>query len=352
MKFTKFIHVVISLSLCSACSLALAAKKPAPKVNTRFSVSVAKVSTMDVSQDIHALGSLSAINRVTLSAEVAGRVSAIFFKNGQEVTKGMPVAQLDNASDKAAYQSSLASLNLSRQKYQRAQLITQAFSQEQLDELKADVAKDQATVKTNQVALNQKQVIAPFTGVLGKFQVNVGDYVSAGQPIVDLVDTKQLRVNFSVPQQQRAQLKKGALVNIKVDAHPNKTFYGTVTYISPTVSDSSREIAVQADVPNPKDLLSPGMFVHASLQVRVHKNALVIPQQATLADITGYYVYVVNNNKVSKQYITTGEHVGNMIEVLKGLKAGQVVVTDGTQKLNDGALVKVVPSSPPAKSSS
>lgn len=342
-KCSVLISVMVLMSPLLV-SNSFAASKPKATVNAKVTVSVAKVTSMDVSQDLHALGSLDAINSVTLSAEAAGRVSSVFFKNGQEVTKGMPVVQLNNASDKANYQSSLAALNLSRQKYQRSKLIREAFSQQALDTLKADVATDQAKVKSSQVALNEKQIIAPFTGLLGKFQVNVGDYVTAGQPVVNLVDLKQLRVNFSVPQEQRVQLKKGALVNIKVDAYPKKTFYGTVTYISPTVSSSSRQIAVQASVPNPKDLLSPGMFVHASLQVRVHKNALVIPQQSTLADITGYYVYVVNGDKVTKQYITTGEHVGNMIEVLKGLKIGQTVVTDGTQKLTDGSLIQVVSS--------
>ena len=316
-----------------------------------LAVSVGQVSTMDVPQTINALGTLSAAQQATISSVVSGRVLKIYFKNGQEVTQGMPIIQLDNRSDLAQYQSSVAALDLSRDKYRRAQLlINQAISQQDLETLKATVDTDEANVKSNLAALNQKQIMAPFSGVLGAFNVNEGDYVSAGDSLVDLVNSQQLRVDYYVPQDKAPLLKQGQTVSITVDAYPGQTFYGTVTFVAPTINSASRMIAVEALIPNPKGLLSPGMFVHVAQQISVNKNAIVIPQQATMADITGYYVFTVNGSKVAKTYITVGEHVGNQIEVLKGLSQGQTIVTAGTQKLSDGSLIQIVPDVPETSS--
>lgn len=319
-------------------------------LNAPIVVNVTKSTTLDVPEFIQALGTLSAVDSVTLSSEVSGRIAKIYFKNGQTVGAGMPVLQLDNSKDQATYDSYVAELDLSRHKYERAALLlNQAISAEELETLKANVAADEANVKSGLVGLNQKEIQAPFAGVLGAFNVQVGDYVSAGDPLVSLVNSSRLRVDFNIPQDLVSKLKQGQLVNITVDAYPHKIFYGTVSFIAAIVSKDTRSIAVEALVPNPQNLLSSGMFVHVAEQVSITKNAIVVPQDAVLADITGYYVYVVHANKVSKVYVQLGTHVGTLVQITNGLSSGETIVSAGQQKLSDGSIVAVVSAVAPPK---
>ncbi|WP_423062556.1 efflux RND transporter periplasmic adaptor subunit [Candidiatus Paracoxiella cheracis] len=341
-KSGLIVGLVLSISLffLLASCLAHAAKK-ADVVDDAIIVNVAKVATANIPKTVNALGSLSAVQVVTVSSESDGRVSQIHFKNGQEVGKGMPIVQLDNEQAQADYQSAMTALNLSRLKYQRSKLVPTAISQQELADLKANVDSEEAAVKSKQASLNQKQIIAPFSGVLGAFQVQVGDYVKAGDPIVTLVNTKQLRADYQLPESELPELKQGQLVKVATSAYPDKSFYGTVSFISPTVSKDTRSIAIQAVIPNDKGLLSPGMFVHVSQQVSVSKNAPVVPAEAVMADVKGYYVYKVVGNKVAQTYIQVGARIDEQEQVLKGLTVGDVVVTAGQQKLQDGSVIKV-----------
>lgn len=346
LKYCKFWLVFGLILLVSACFLlgsvhAGASKKPSvgPKP---VIVNASKVGAANIPNSVNALGSLSAVQVVTVSSESDGRVAQIHFKSGQKVAKGMPIVQLDNAQVEADYQSAVTALNLSRLKYQRSKLVPTAISQQELANLKANVDSEEADVKSKQAALNQKQIVGPFSGVLGAFKVQVGDYVKAGDAIVTLVNSQQLRADYQLPESELPKLKQGQLVKITTGAYVNKAFYGTVSFISPTVDKETRSIAVQALVPNNKNLLSPGMFVHVSQQISVTKNAPVVPEEAVLADVKGYYVYKVVEGKVVQTYIKVGVRVNNKAQILDGLKLGDVVVTAGQQKLQDGSVVKIV----------
>lgn len=336
---------VLSLALIATISQPIFAASTTAPVAAPIVVNTTKPTVMDVPEWIQALGTLSAVNSVVLSSEVPGRIAKIYFKNGQAVGASMPVIQIDDAKDQATYDSFVAELDLSRHKYERANLLlNQAISAEELETLKANVAADEANVKNALVSLNQKEIQAPFAGILGAFNVQVGDYVTAGDPLVTLVDSSRLRVDFNIPQNLVSKLKLGQLVNISVDAYPRKTFYGTVSFIASIVNKDTRSIAVQALVPNPQNLLSSGMFVHVAEQISVTKNAIMVPQDAVLADITGYYVYIVHDNKVSKIYVKLGTHVGTMVQITSGLHPEDIIVSTGQQKLSDGSLITVTAS--------
>ncbi len=305
-------------------------------------VSVSQVGTSTIPNKVPALGSLSAIQQVTISAEVDGRISAIYFTNGSEVAKGMPIIQLDNQKAKADYQSAVTDLQLDQSKYERsAKLVNEAVSQQDLDTLKAEVAQKQANVQNTLTDLNQKQVDAPFAGVVGAFQVQTGAYIKAGDPIVTLVNTDQLRADYNISESLLPELKMGQLVELTVSTYPNQIFYGTVNYISPMVDQSTRTVEVQALVPNPKHLLSPGMFVRIMQQISTIKDALVIPEQAMSADVKGYFVYKVVGNKVAQTYIQVGARLNGMAQISKGLQAKDVIVTAGQQKLQDGSTIYI-----------
>ena len=254
----------------------------------------------------------------------------------------MPIVQLDNTKASADYDSAVTALQLSRSNLAKEQdLPVGTIAQIDIEKLQAQVKSDQASVKSAQAVLSQKEITAPFSGVLGSFEVNVGDYVSAGQSIVTLVNSEQLEVDYSVPEDNKSELKIGQLVTVSSSAYPNQKFYGTVSFIAPTVN-SSREIAVQALVPNKNSELSPGMFVHVLQQISTVQGALVIPQQAVIADVKGYTVYKIVNNKAYVTDITIGARFSGQVQVLSGLNEGDTVVIAGQQKLQDGSVVQLM----------
>ena len=306
-------------------------------------VEVTQVKMADIPNMVSALGNLSAVRVVTISAESDGRIAGIHFKSGQEVDQGMPIVELDNTQAQADYQSAVTNMKLARIKYERSKLLlNQAVSQQELATLKADVESKEAIVKSKLSYLNQKVITAPFSGVLGAFHVQVGDYVKAGDPLVTLINTTQLRADYQLPESFLPKLKLRQFVTITSSTYPKKVFYGTVSFISPTINPDTRSISIQALVPNDMKLLLPGMFVHVSHQISVAKNTVVIPEEAIQADIKGYYVYKVAGSKAGQIYIKIGAHLDNQAQVLSGLKIGDLIVVAGQQKLDDGSFVKVV----------
>ena len=341
---TVIVAVLLLLFLSPAQGADL--NKPQP-----INVQVVTVSSADLPKQISSLGSLVAPQLVTLSAEAAGRIKQINFKNGQTVGKGMPVLQLDDTSAEVDYQKAVATLNADSVLLARQLKAAEALAQSTIDASKATVDQDKADVKSKQAALNQMTVSAPISGVLGNFQVNVGDYLKAGDPIVTLVNTKQLRVDYNVTGDALSSLKRGQTVIVTVDNYPNKKFMGSVTYISPTVDPSTRTIAVQALIPNDKGLLRPGMFVHLEQNVSMEKNALVIPQLAVVAGVKGYSVFKVVSQRALTQEITLGSRFKDKVVVASGLHLGDKIIVAGQDKVQDGSLVNIVAGTPQVQGS-
>lgn len=302
-------------------------------------VQAVKVMVGNIPQQLQSLGTLVAPNNVTLSSDADGRVKAIYFKNGQHVSKGMPVVQLDDTSAQVAYNKAVAQLNADQSKLTRQLSAGDAISQQDIDDSKATVQADKADVQSTQAVLDQMKITAPFTGVLGAFKLNVGDYTKAGSPIVTLVNTEQLQVNYHLPADNRAQISRGQSVSIRADTLPHQSFSGSVTYIAPTVDATTRTIAVQAIVPNPKALLVPGDFVHVSQYIGQQKNVLVVPQIAVSANVKGYQVYRITNGRLQAVQVQIGSRFSDKVAVTQGLQAGDMVVTSDQQALQDGMQV-------------
>lgn len=350
---SKTNRILAGLTL-SLAVLPIYAKKKAPlPTNQAIVVQTTPIQYSDVPIYIDALGSLTAEQSVTVSSEVDGRIQHIFFSNGDQVGKNMPIIQLNNSVEQANYNTAVTDLNLARSTLARYKLLPPGTeSKQDMATKQAEIDKDQASVQLQQATLNQKTITAPFDGTLGNFQFQVGDYVTAGTPIVTLDNNHNLLVNFSVQQSKSALLKNGQQVKFTADAYPNKTFYGTVTFISPTVDTATRTIGIQALFENKKNLLSPGMFTHVLQQVGTTKHAMLVPDVAISADIKGYYVYRAINNRAIKTYITTGTHLKDMVEVTKGLGAKDVIISSGIQKLQDGSNITVSQNKSQSKNSS
>jgi multidrug efflux system membrane fusion protein len=306
------------------------------------------------------IGSLMAVQQVTISPEVGGRVVAIMFKSGTEVPSGDPLVQINDAPDKGDLANFQAQAHLAAVTLKRAQiLVTKQFetqanvdaAQAQLDEANAQIAKTEAIIA-------QKQIRAPFAGKLGVRQIDLGQYVNAGQAVVTLTDLKHLYVNFTLPSSEVAEIKPGQKVTVTADAFPGRKFEAAITTIEPQISPQTRTVSVQATMPNPDEALLPGMFVNAEVQLPEGAPAIVLPQTAVDYTLYGDSVYVIRadgkdaaGKPVLKAYRTpvkTGDKWADKVAILDGVKPGDQVVAAGQLKVLNGGTVTVTGNPPPA----
>ncbi len=304
-------------------------------------VQIVPVTTQDIPQTINALGSLIAANQVTISPEIAGKIAKVAIQAGQTVTKGDPLFQLDDAIQQAELNSVTANLNLLKVTYQRNQVLAKkgATSLQELDTAKANLLAQEAALSAKSVQVEKMLLRAPFSGKVGAPAVSVGQYVAVGDALITLVDQKHLQVSYSVPENVLAQLKIGQPVSIATSAFLHQTFNGKVIYIAPDIDPATRTISVRAKVDNPNEQLSPGLFVSVKQNLGVAQNALVVPQQAIVADISGPQVYVIRKGHAYLTAVKTGSSDHNRVQIIKGLQAGDHVVSVGQLRLKNGVAV-------------
>lgn len=296
-----------------------------------------------------AVGTLSAVQGVDVPAQAAGVVTGIPVSSGAQVAAGAILVQLNDAPDRAQLASLQAAADLaaSTLKRDRGLMAGQTVSRATLDADEAELKGKQALVAQQKALIDEKTVTAPFSGQVGIVQVNLGQYLTPGTTIVTLQDLSAMHDDFDVPQGSVGKLSPGDIVKVSLDAFPGESFAGKVTAINPKVDASTRNVTVRATIPNPGGLLRPGMFVKTTIQTGKPRQLLTLPVAAIAYNSYGASVYVVEpapkgNGKIVKQvFVTTGPTRGDQVAVLKGLKAGQHVVTSGQLKLSPGAAVKV-----------
>jgi membrane fusion protein (multidrug efflux system) len=302
---------------------------------------------------IPAVGSVTAVQGVELKAELAGTVREIAFASGGTVVKGALLVQLDVSSEAAQLraaeaQAELARLNLERARDLRAQGVV---SQADFDSSQAAFLRTNGEVDIVKATIAKKTIRAPFSGRLGIRSVNLGQYVDAGAPIVSLQSLDPVYVDFNVPEQQLAQLKKGTAVRVATDASPGRAFTGEVTALNPEIDASTRNIKVQATVANADGALRPGMFARVELVLPQAQAVLVVPATAVLHAPYGDSVFVISDvkdeksgNAVKQVRMTTvrlGGTRGDFVSVTSGLTAGQTIATSGVFKLRNGTTVVI-----------
>jgi len=310
------------------------------------------VQTVATMQALQSVGSVTAVNGASLSAEVAGIVDTIHFESGQDVQKGQLLLTLRANNDPAVLaqlqaQAALAAITVARD---TKQLAADAISQAQLDSDRAQLASAQAQVASQQALIAEKQIRAPFSGRIGIRQVDLGQFLAAGTEIVSLQQLNPVYVDFHLPQQALAQVQPGQIVDVSVDAYPAQTFTGTVTALDSNVDQATRSIAVRAKIDNSKFLLRPGMFANINVTVGVVQGFITLPQTAITYNSYGDTVYVLSHGKdaagkddliANEVFVTLGETRGNQVAVLSGVKAGDEIVVAGQVKLRNGALVAI-----------
>jgi len=297
-----------------------------------------------------AVGTLRADEAVTIRPEIAGRIDQIKFAEGQQVKQGSLLVTLDAGETRAQVQSSSVQAALEKQRLERAaDLFKKGFSSQQaLDEQGSVYARAAAKLREDQVRLAKSEIRAPFPGVAGLRQVSEGAYVAAGTDIARLEKIDQLKLDFRVPETFLARIKAGQGVRIAVDAYAGQEFRGAIYALEPAIDEQTRTVLVRARVANAGLKLRPGMFARVQLQLGVRESAVWVPEQAIVPRGQDAFVFRVNAGKVDLVQVRTGVRKVGEVEILQGIEGGDLVVTEGTQRIGPGSPVSVLPQKPAA----
>jgi len=299
------------------------------------------------------IGSVVAVHQVSVAPEVNGRVTKILFESGAEVKAGDPLVQLNDDPERADLANFQALANLAQITLGRSHSLAsqQYMAQQTVDQNKSEFQVAQANIARIQAIIAQKLVRAPFAGDLGVRQVDVGQYLSAGTPIVTLTDLDTLHVNFTMPEQARAALAIGQPVEIRVDAYRDRVFRAMLTTIEPQIDPETRNIKAQATLANPGHLLLPGMFAAARVQLPARPDVMTAPETAIDYTAYGESVFLLREDgktadgktkyKAVQTFVKTGGRHDGRVAILDGVKPGDLVVNAGQVKLQNGAAAVV-----------
>jgi membrane fusion protein (multidrug efflux system) len=299
-----------------------------------------------LSLEIEALGTARARESVDITAKVSNQVTAVRFTEGQQVSKGEVLVELDGEQARADLAVANAALTESTSQLQRSRELyaTRVLSQQQVEQIEATHAANQARVAAARSRLSDTVIRAPFAGRVGLRRVSVGSLIAPGTVITTLDDTSSIKLDFTVPESVVAAMKPGLTLEATSVAYPGQVFSGRVDSVDSRVDPNTRSVIVRALVPNQQGLLKPGMFMNVRLS-RGEADVLVVPEESLVPEQGDVFVYVVAEGTVAKRKIITGQRRVGTVQVTDGLQAGELVVTEGTQKLRDGASVTVVESS-------
>src|SRR6266542_1076935 len=301
---------------------------------------------------IAAIGTVAAVQGVTVSADLPGIVDRIAFESGRTVQHGDVLVQLDTRQEQAQLAAAEAQLELARVSFERMQgLVEQdAVSRAEYDTAAAGHKQAEARAREIRATIERKTIRAPFTGVLGIRAVNLGQYLTAGEAVVPLQSLNPIYVNFGIPQQQAGDVRRGSAVRITVGDVAGREFTGRVTAVNSVVDETTRNVQVQATLANPGGLLRPGMFVQAQLAQGASQPVVALPASAINYAPYGDSVFVVTDLKdasgrtyrgVRQTVVKLGGARGDQVSVLSGINPGEEIVTSGVFKLRNGAAVRV-----------
>ncbi|WP_243479366.1 efflux RND transporter periplasmic adaptor subunit [Orrella daihaiensis] len=307
------------------------------------------VESVSFPRGLSAIGSLRSDESTVVSAEVAGRVAEINFKEGQPVTKGQVLIRLDDEVAQAELAQAQANLALAQSRYERSnRLQTAGFvSAEAREDAQNQLKLQEAAIKLAQAKLDKMTIEAPFDGVIGLRSVSIGEYVTPGQAIAPLEAVDTLKVDFRLPERFITNIALDQTLELQVDARPGQLFTGKVYAISPLIEQGGRSILVRARVDNTDGLLRPGMFARVQL-ITDESMAVVVPEASLSASGQTQYVYRVSEGQAERVAIQIGERRAGMVEVLQGLEPGDQVVVAGLQRMRPGAAVSPLGEPKPA----
>jgi membrane fusion protein (multidrug efflux system) len=299
-----------------------------------------------------AIGTMAAVQGVTVAADLPGIIDRIAFDSGKWVNRGDVLAHLDTRQEQAQLAAAEAQRELTRVNYERMQALVgeDAVSRAEYDRAAAEFKQAEARIGEIRATIERKTIRAPFAGILGIREVNLGQYLAGGDPIVPLQALNPIYVNFGVPQQEAGAIRMGRPLRIRADDLGGAEFTGRVTAVNSVVDSATRNVQVQATLANPEGKLRPGMFVQTELMLGSSQSVITVPATAISYAPYGDSIFIVEDLKdqngkayrgVRQQVIKLGSARGDQIAVLSGVKPGEEVVTSGVFKLRNGAAVTV-----------
>ncbi len=342
--------VLVLIKGLQIVTMASAGKKmvPPPEV-----VTSATVKEEDWAPVLSSVGSISAIQGAVVSAELGGTVAEIGFENGASAKKGDVLIKLDASQEEALLRSSQAEVELAREDLERTRGLAskRVVSKAELDAAESKFRRLTAVVDQMRSTIRKKTVVAPFDGQLGIRQVNIGQMINSGQPVVPLQLLDSVFVDFALPQQHLSKLSPRLEVRVRTDAAGGREFVGKLTAINPGVDTATRNVYAQATLENSDHALRPGMFAKVEVVLPEKHKTLVIPGTAVSYAPYGDSVFVIEEKKDPKtgkesqtiraQFVRVGEARGDFVSITNGLKAGETVVGTGVFKLRNGMTVTI-----------
>jgi membrane fusion protein (multidrug efflux system) len=324
-----------------------AAMQPPPEAVTTI---VAKEDAWPAA--LSAIGTVAAVQGVTVSADLPGVVDRITFDSGKTVREGEVLVELDTRQEQAQLAAAEAQLELAALNDKRMEGLVQqdAVSRAEYDQAAAAHKQAEARVREIRATIARKTIRAPFTGVLGIRQVNLGQYLTGGDPVVPLQSLNPIYVNFGVPQQHAGQMRSGRPVHITAADLGNAEFTGRVTAVDSVIDQTTRNVQVQATLANPGGRLRPGMFVQTAVTLGAPQSMITLPASAINYAPYGDSVFIVTEMKnpqgqayrgVRQQVVKLGASRGDQVAIVSGVKPGEEVVTSGVFKLRNGVAIQV-----------
>jgi len=311
-------------------------------------VEVSSVRSGTFVRTLKTVGTLKAYQSVTLQSEVAGKISHIFYTDGQSIEPNTPLITLDDAIQKAQLSEALAKLTLGQAEYKRSHTLLQkqAVSVNECDTAYAKLKVNEALVDHAKANLSKMTLSAPFKGVIGITKVNVGNFITPGQTIVDIVQLDPIFADFHIPEVYLKDIYINQPIHFYSQAFPKESIRGVITAINPNIDPISHSIYIRSQIPNTQHLLRPGLFVTADIVLETRPNTLFVPEEALMPQSDKQYVYRVVDNKAVLTEVISGERQNHEIVIKNGLNPTDSVITAGQIKIQPGGAVYPIPTEP------
>lgn len=317
---------------------------PVPPVT----ITASDVQTDTWVDSVPAVGSFRPVNGTMLPAQIDGEVLEILFENGDVVEQGQALFRLDSSVEEAERDRLEAALDIAQSEAERLVPLRerQEVSESEVRRQQNQAAQARAALAMQDAMLARKTIRAPFDGVVGLRQVNLGQYVTPGTEMVSLQSFDPIFLNFTLPEQYLPQLNRGQRITAVVDAYPEREFEGEILATEPSVRESTRTIEVQARFDNPNQRLRAGMFARVRLDLGEPREVKMVPRTAIQFNPFGNIVFVIEEGEddslvVQQRLVRTGQSRGDMVEILEGLELGERVASSGLLKLRNDATVHI-----------
>jgi len=339
----KHLWILLPLLVFASCKKGGGPPKDAP-----VPVELVAVETGPLLETLRATGTLDAEESVDLKPEVEGEITSIQMTEGANVKKGELLLQIDESKQQATVTEAEADFRLGDENRRRADMLLTdgTISQQEHDQVYSAFRRAEASLNLARKRLTEYSLNAPFDGTLGRRNVSVGQYVNSQTVLVSIYAMDRMKLNFSVPERYSARVKPGQTLNLTVAAHGDEKFSGEIYLIEPEVDVETRTVQVRAYVPNADHRLKPGMFANVTLSVGTKDNALTLPEDCIFPHTGGFAVYRDAGGVAELVPVETGLRVPGRVEILSGLKAGDLVARSGNLRLSPGRKLLPQPASP------